>query len=79
MANVKDDDAETLDFADDPDVIDDIAEMIADTFGRSVIDADRQLAERIISRLGFTPEDVDDESDTNTSSAGAAWREGDDL
>jgi len=30
---------------------DEIAEMIADTFGRSVIAADRDLARRIITRL----------------------------
>lgn len=47
MANVKNDDAETLDFADEGEYIDD--------------------------------NDPDDEPDTNTWAAGAAWREGDDL
>lgn len=59
MANVKDDDVETLDFADeseyadgvDRDVIDEVAELIADTFGRSVIEADRYLAGQICNRI----------------------------
>jgi hypothetical protein len=31
---------------------DEIAEMIADWFGRSVIDADRDLADQILAKLG---------------------------
>lgn len=54
MANVKDDEFETLDFADEGSEIDsdaryEIAEMIADSFGRSVIDADLELAARIMA------------------------------
>jgi len=60
MANVKDDEFETLDFADegewvdedmDGDLVADVADMIADCFGRSVIDADRQLAAAIITKV----------------------------
>jgi hypothetical protein len=61
VANVKDDEFETLDFADESEYIGDdedeggikeeVADMIADCFGRSVIDCDYDLAERIIARL----------------------------
>lgn len=33
------------------DVIDEIAEMIADWFGRPMIDSDRDLADRIFTRV----------------------------
>jgi hypothetical protein len=62
MPNVRDDDLETLWFAeeDDPDdhdedrgdPVEDVADLIADWFGRSVIDPDRELAKSIIQHLG---------------------------
>lgn len=57
MANVLDDEYETLDHADESewideyDLRDEVAEMIADWYGRGVIDADRGLAQQIIDRV----------------------------
>lgn len=56
MANVKNDEYETLDFAEEGEEIGnneryEVAEMIADGFGRSVIDADLDLAARIIAHV----------------------------
>ena len=59
MANVKDDEFETLDFADESEYMDEaqgtsteaIAEMIADWYGRSVNESDFGLARAIIQRL----------------------------
>lgn len=65
MANVKDDEFETLEFADEseyigeddeePSLVDEVADMIADGFGRSVIDADRDLSTQIIARIKGEP------------------------
>jgi hypothetical protein len=56
VANVKDDEHETLDFADEGDHADfeerqHIGGMIAEWFGRSPIDADYELADDIIRYL----------------------------
>lgn len=63
MANVKDDDVETLDFADEGEWMDDeedeapillsteIGHMIADFYSRGTVDSDYDLAQRIIARV----------------------------
>lgn len=64
MANVKDDEFETLEFADEseyiddgeePTLVDEIANLIADGFGRSVIDANRELATECMAKEPPSP------------------------